>query len=73
MDFSDTAPVLHAIAMAEVSNEPLDLPTTATELELSEIALRERIEEIEHRGLALAGLDEACIPSSSTQDGNISR
>ena len=62
MEFSDTAPVLHAIAMAEASDEPLDLSTTAAELEVSETVLRERIEEIEHRGLALSGLEEGLHP-----------
>jgi hypothetical protein len=62
MEFSDTAPVLHAIAMAEASDEPLDLPTTAAELEVSETDLRQRIEEIEHHGLALSGVEEGLHP-----------
>ncbi len=62
MEFSEAAPVLHAIAMAEASDEPLDIPTTATELELSQADLRQRIQQLEHNGLALAGLDEAFHP-----------
>src|SRR5215210_3677000 len=62
MEFSDTAPVLHAIAMSQASDEPLDLPTTAAELEVSDSDLRRRIEEIEHLGLALSGPEEGLHP-----------
>jgi len=62
MEFSETAPVLHAIAMAEASDEPLDVPGTAADLEISESVLREQVEQIEELGLALSGLDEGLHP-----------
>jgi hypothetical protein len=62
MGFSDAAPVLHAIAMAEASDEPLDIPGTAAELEISETDLRQRVDEIEHYGLALSGLEDGLHP-----------
>jgi hypothetical protein len=37
MEFSDTAPVLHAIAIAEASDEPRDVPGAAAELRLSSV------------------------------------
>ena len=47
MEFSETAPILRAIAMAEASDESLDVPSTAAELEITESVLRQQIEQIE--------------------------
>lgn len=62
MEFSDTAPVLQTLAMAQASDEPFDVASTAAELELSETDIRQRLEEIEHHGLALSGQEEGLHP-----------
>jgi hypothetical protein len=62
MEFSETAPILHAIAMAEASDEPLDVTSTAADLEITESVLREHVEQIEDLGLALSGLEEGLHP-----------
>jgi hypothetical protein len=36
MEFSEAAPILHAIAMAEASDESLDLASTAAEFGVSD-------------------------------------
>jgi hypothetical protein len=64
MEFSQAAPLLHAIAMAEASDESLDLPSTAADFEISESVLRQQVEQIEDLGLALAGLEEGLHPIS---------
>jgi hypothetical protein len=62
MEFSETAPILRAIAMAEASDESLDVPSTAAELEITESVLRQQMEQIEDLGLALSGLEEGLHP-----------
>jgi hypothetical protein len=62
MEFSETAPILHAIAMAEASDELLDVTTTAADLEITESFLRQQVEQIEDLGLALSGLQEGLHP-----------
>jgi hypothetical protein len=62
MEFSETAPILHAIAMAEASDEPLDITSTAADLEITESVLRQQVEQIEDLGLALSGLQEGLRP-----------
>ncbi len=58
MEFSEIAPLLHAIAMAEASDAPLDVTSTAADLEITQVVLREHVEQIEGLGLALSGLEE---------------
>lgn len=53
MDFSEAAPVLNALAIAEASEEPFDLDVLAEELEIAESDLRAGVEQIETLGLAL--------------------
>ena len=48
--------------MAEASDEPLDVTNTAADLEITEVVLREHVEQIEDLGLALSGLDEGLHP-----------
>jgi hypothetical protein len=62
MEFAEAAPILHAIAMAEASDESLDLPSTAAEFEVSESVLRQQVEQIEDLGLALSGLNQGLHP-----------
>jgi hypothetical protein len=64
MEFSETAPILQAIAMAEASDEPLDITSTAADLEITESVLRQQVEQIEDLGLALSGLQEGLRRSS---------
>jgi len=62
MELSETAPILRAIALAEASDESLDVPSTTTELEITESVLRQQMEQIEDLGLALSGLEEGLHP-----------
>jgi hypothetical protein len=62
MGFSETAPILRAIAMAEASDESLDVPSTTAEFKITESVLRQQTEQIEDLGLALIGLEEGLHP-----------
>jgi hypothetical protein len=72
MEFSHSAPILHAIAMAQASDEPLDLSTTASELEVSDSDLRQRIDASNTSDSRSQASTRVFIPSCSTPDANIS-
>jgi hypothetical protein len=64
MEFSEAAPVLNALAIAESSDEPLDVGAIAEELDISEADLRERVDQIETLGSRSQGWRKAYIRSS---------
>jgi hypothetical protein len=66
VDFSDAAPILGAVGMAEASGLPLDRDALAAELDVTVEELEDRLDRLDSWGLVLDGLDGDPVPTLLT-------
>jgi hypothetical protein len=66
MRFSEIAPVLFVLALAEAASEPFDLDVAGDELGISDSDLRHRLHDVETHGLAHADGEDGLHPTLHT-------